>query len=262
MAETRSPLKDKPLRNPGQSVHEQRMDLLIDKLLGPMFVALLLGAWAAIEWMRHLLQAPPSPWIATFFAVVAMIYFAWQYSQHWPKLRTLRLAEEGEKAVGQHLESLRAMGYSVFHDLVGTDFNVDHVIIGPAGTFTIETKTWSKPKQGSPKIAFDGETLLAAGWEPDRNPVIQAKAQSSWLQRLLAESTGKTFPVRPVVLFPGWFIEDSRPSRKDLWVLEPKALSKFLANEQAVMAEEDVKLAAYHLSRFIREQERVLEARK
>jgi len=69
-------------------------------------------------------------------------------------------------------------------------------------------------------------------------------------------------PVRPVVLFPGWFIDDSRASRKDLWVLEPKALSGFLAKEASVVAPEDVKLASYHLSRFIREQEKVLEARK
>jgi hypothetical protein len=47
---------------------------------------------------------------------------------------------------------------------VGEGFNVDHVIIGPAGAFTIETKTWSKPKRGSPTISFDGETLRAAGY--------------------------------------------------------------------------------------------------
>lgn len=262
LTETRSPLKDKPLRNPGQSVHEQRIDLLIDKLLGPLLVAALFSFWALTEWVRYFFPSNPSPWLATLFVVAAFGYLGWQYRQHWPKIRALKQAEEGEKAVGQLLETLRASGHAVFHDLVGDGFNVDHVVIGPAGVFSIETKTWSKPAKGSPKIAFDGETLLAAGWEPDRNPVIQAKAQASWLQRLLAESTGKTLPVRPVVLFPGWFIEDSRPSRKDLWVLEPKALPKFLANEQAVMAEEHVKLAAYHLSRFIREQERVLEARK
>ncbi|MDP3032854.1 MAG: DEAD/DEAH box helicase family protein [Rhodocyclaceae bacterium] len=82
------------------------------------------------------------------------------------------------------------------------------------------------------------------------------------LQRLLAESTGKTLPVKPVILFPGWYIEDSRASCRDLWVLEPKALAKFLDNEPSVVAAEDVKLASYHLSCFIREQERVLEARR
>lgn len=262
MVETRSPLKDKPLRNPGQSVREQRVDLFYDKLVAPALIAFMFMFWAINEWVRYFLPSPPSPWLATFCLAAASGYTVWRFKLFWPKIHALKQAEDGEKVVGQLLESLRASGYSVFHDLVGDDFNVDHVIIGPAGVFTIETKTWSKPKQGNPKIAFDGKTLLAAGWEPDRNPVIQAKAQASWLQRLLAESTGKSFPVRPVVLFPGWFVEDSRANRRDLWVLEPKALLKFLANEQEVMAVENVKLAAFHLSCFIREQERVLEVRK
>ncbi|MDO8934036.1 MAG: nuclease-related domain-containing protein [Rhodocyclaceae bacterium] len=258
---TRSPLKDKPLRNPGQSVREQRFDLAYDKVLGPFIAASMLLIWAAMDWIRYFFPTPHQPWISSVFAVLALSYTAWQFRRHWPRIRNLKLAEEGEKHVGQLLEGLRASGYLVFHDLIGTDFNVDHVIIGPAGVLTIETKTWSKPRQGSPKIAFDGETLLAAGREPERNPVIQAKAQASWLKGLLAESTGKTFAVRPVVLFPGWYIEDGRRGRKDLWILEPKGLPAFLAQEKPVLAPEDISLAAFHLSRFIREQERVLEAK-
>lgn len=259
---SRSPLRDKPLRNPGQSVREQRLDFAYDKILAPAMIGFVMIYLAGMDWYRYFFPVKSMPWLMTLIAVLAVGYAVLQFSKHWPKVQALKLAEDGEKAVGQLLESLRTSGYQVFHDLVGDDFNVDHVIIGPAGVFSIETKTWSKPKRGSPKIAFDGETLLAAGWEPDRNPVIQAKAQASWLQRLLAESTGKTLPVRPVVLFPGWFIEDSRPSRKDLWVLEPKALGAFLANEPEALPAEEVKLASFHLSRFIRGQERALEARK
>lgn len=260
--ESRSPLKDKPLRNPGQSVREHRFDLATDKLMAPILVVTVFSFWAVNEWVRYFFPAPPNPRLATFFVVVAFGYLGWQFKRYWPKIRRLKQAEDGEKYVGQLLEGLRASGYSVFHDLVGSDFNVDHVIIGPAGVFTIETKTWNKPGKGNQKINFDGETLLAAGWEPDRNPVIQAKAQASWLQRLLAESTGRTFPVWPVVLFPGWFIENSGASWKELWVLEPKALPAFLAKEKAVISPEDVKLATFHLSRFIRELEREIEARK
>lgn len=65
-----------------------------------------------------------------------------------------------------------------------------------------------------------------------------------------------------MVLFPGWFVKDSRSSRREPWVLEPKALATFLSYEPESMSAEHAKLAAFHLSRFIREQERVLEARK
>ena len=77
-----------------------------------------------------------------------------------------------------------------FHDVVGLGFNVDHVIVGPAGVFTVETKTWSKPAKGDAKVVFDGERVRINGFEPDRNPIVQAKAQARWLKEVLAESTG------------------------------------------------------------------------
>jgi hypothetical protein len=254
VSETRSPLKDKALRNPGQSVREQRLSFAYDKVFAPTLMAFVMVYVAGTDWYRYFFPLGSMPWVTTLMALGTIGYAAWQYFRHWPKVEALRLAEEGEKSVGQLLEGLRASGYSVFHDLIGDGFNVDHVIIGSTGIFTIETKTWRKPNQGHSKITFDGETLRAAGWEPDRNPVIQAHAQASWLQRLLAESTGKTLPVRPVVLFPGWYVEATRDSRKGLWVLEPKALPAFLSHEKEQVAPEDVKLAAFHLARFIRAQ--------
>lgn len=262
MEDTRSPLKDKPLRNPGQSLREERVDIVFDKVMAPMMVALLLGIWAAMEWVRYFVPAPPQPWITSVFAVLSFGYAGWQFRKHWPKVKVLQLAEQGEKAVGQFLDTLRQSGYQVFHDVVGEGFNVDHVIIGPAGIYTIETKTWKKPQRGSPEIQFDGEHLTAGGRTPDRDPVIQAKAQAGWLKQLLQASTGKVFPVRPVVLFPGWYIKATRESRRDLWVLEPKALPSFLEQMDAQIAPEDLKLAAFHLSRFIRTQERVFEEAK
>jgi hypothetical protein len=73
---------------------------------------------------------------------------------------------------------------------------------------------------------------------------------------LLLESTGRKFDVMPVVLFPGWFIEQSASSRREIWVLEPKALPAFLEQEQMRLERDDASLAAFHLSRFIRSVER------
>jgi hypothetical protein len=38
----------------------------------------------------------------------------------------------------------------------------------------------------------------------------------------------------------------------DLWVLNPKALPKFVENQQEPLAEPDRHLVAYHLARFVR----------
>jgi len=253
---SRSPLKDKPLRNPGQSVEERKRDLVLDRLLQPLTIALVATVVAVMEIIRSYFNSPPTPWLWGFAALVAIIWATFRVSRTLPEIRALSLAVDGEKAVGQYLEKLRPMGYEVFHDVCGSNFNVDHVVIGPAGVFTVETKAWSKPVKGEAKIAFDGESLTAAGWKPDRNPIIQARAQAAWLGELLKESTGRKLPVRPVVLFPGWFIEQAAGTSREVWVLNPKAFPEFLNHEPSRLQTEDVKLAGYSLSRFIRQSNR------
>lgn len=60
----------------------------------------------------------------------------------------------------------------------------------------------------------------------------------------------------PVIAFPGWFVEQPAQRLTDIWVLEPKALPAFLEQEPLRLAPPDVKLAGFHLSRFIRSAER------
>lgn len=255
---TRSPLKDKPLRLPGQSVAEERDDLLENAVLQPLMLALFMIIFALLEWWRDFMQLKPNPVISTIAAVLAIGYAVWRIYRSRVRLRNLRQALEGERAVGQYLERLREGGYHVFHDVVGTGFNIDHVLIGPAGVYTIETKTWSKPIKGSARVVFDGADLKVGGIEPDRSPVVQAKAQAGWMKSMLLESTGKRYAVHPVIVFPGWFVENTAGSFKDLWVLEPKALPTFLQNAENRLEPEDVKLAAFHLSRLIRAKQREL----
>lgn len=251
-AETRSPLKDKPLRLPGQSVQEEREDLLENAIGQPLTLALFLIVIAGLEWWRFYTNMKPSPVLFTGGAVLVAAYAGFRVRRALPKLRSLRQAVLGERAVGQFLERLREQGFNVFHDVVGKGFNVDHVLIGPPGVFTIETKTWSKPTNTRAEVVFDGDRLKIGSLEPDRDPIIQAKAQAGWLRSLLAESTGRTFDVRPAIVFPGWFIANSAGSFKEVWVLEPKALPAFLSNEPVRLSSDDVNLASFHLSRFIR----------
>jgi hypothetical protein len=253
---TRSPIKDRPLRQAGQSLIEERERTLEDQVLPWLLAAMLFLVVAAVEWFQELTGAANSPRVFTLVAAVAVAACAWRIARIRPRLRRLRQGIDGEKAVGQYLERLRQDGYDVFHDVTAEGFNVDHVLVGPAGIFTVETKTWSKPERGDAKVAYDGTRLTANGLEPDRDPVVQAKAQSRWLGTIVRESTGRDFDVFPVVLFPGWFVEQDRKSRSTVWLLEPKGLPAFLQQEPVKLTREEVKLAAFHLSRFIRGRER------
>lgn len=249
---TRSPIKAKPLRVPGQSVAEAREKLVEDSVGQPLTFALFFVVLAGLEWWRLYADLKPNPILFTAAAILAVVYAAFRIWRVLPKLRNLRQALEGERVVGQFLERLRTQGFQVFHDVVGEGFNIDHVLIGPPGVFTIETKTWSKPRSGRAEITYDGDRLRVGTHEPDRNPVVQAKAQAAWLKSFLAESTGKKFEVRPAIVFPGWFIAQAPGAMKDVWVLEPKALPAFLENEPPRLSSEEVHMASFHLARAIR----------
>ncbi|MGO9445704.1 MAG: nuclease-related domain-containing protein [Thiobacillaceae bacterium] len=253
---TKSPIKDKPLRLPGQSLEEECRKVFDDKLETPLLLAVFFVVFAFMEWWRYFWKQPPHPIVFTIIAVVMIGYAAWRVWKTRPYVRALKQGIEGEKAVGQFLERLREDGYQVFHDVIGTGFNVDHVLIGPGGVFTVETKTWSKPARGEARIKFNGEQLIIAGREPERDPLVQARAQAGWLKGLLMESTGRKFDVFPVVVFPGWFIEHSEGSLGTIWALEPKALRAFLGNAPQLLEPDEVKLASFHLSRFIRSHEK------
>jgi hypothetical protein len=156
----------------------------------------------------------------------------------------------GEKIVAEALEELKAYGYRVFHDLEGEGFNVDHVVIGPAGVFAIETKMRTKPGGRQATVEYDGQRVLVAGLEPDRNPVEQARASARHVSQRLREVTGEPIPVRPVVLFPEWWVRER--SGAEVWVLNPKRFVEYLRHGHPQLPTDTVRRFSAIVSDFAR----------
>ncbi|MBL8102115.1 MAG: NERD domain-containing protein [Anaerolineales bacterium] len=250
----RSPLKDRPLRYAGQSLNEQIEDRLLDLLywffLPAMTIVLVIG-----EWFRFLNPQPAQkPILVTFVAIVLLGVGIFKIFKGIKEVNRLKMARDGEKIVAEELQTLLKDGATVFHDVIGNKFNIDHVIVSKHGIFLVETKTYSKPIKKDAVISFDENHLYVDGQKIQRGPIKQVKALVKWLQDLLLQTTGQKFPIHPVILFPGWYTEQIKRGQ-ELWILNPKALPKFIANEPIKIKETDVHLIAYHLSRYIRTHE-------
>jgi hypothetical protein len=137
--------------------------------------------------------------------------------------RITRLGYEGEVATGQELNQLMLHGYHVYHDFVADKFNIDHIVVGPAGVFAVETKARAKPTSNNRKedahVSYDGHCLHFPQWK-ERRSLEQATNQAEWLVRWLSSATGERTAVRPVLALPGWFV--TRTSSEGIPVINPK----------------------------------------
>lgn len=102
-----------------------------------------------------------------------------------------RIGAEGERLTGRALQKLPA-SYRVLHDLSmpRSKANIDHVVAGPTGVFTVETKNY---KNG---VTIKGGRVYGSGRNLD-GVVRQARRQAS----AVAERTGAT--VTPIVCVHG-----------------------------------------------------------
>lgn len=252
----KSPLKSSPLRNPAQSLDEKIDSLINDHGVQYAVIIIFPAVLTALEWYRWYFNMPYSPFIYTGIAIVCSSFGIYKLFSLRKQVKHYRLGRDGEKAVGQHLELLREHGCKVFHDIVCEGFNIDHVIISKGGIFTVETKTYSKPSSGKPVIKYQDGKLQIDNNKPSTDIIVQATSEANWLKGKLKELTGHDCFVKPVVTFPGWYIEGSA-SNSEVWVLNPKALSMYVQNSSAKLSQVEVNLYAFSLSQYIRVNEKV-----
>jgi hypothetical protein len=193
------------------------------------------------------------PTIGAVLVIAFCIYKAMSYRR---RIRALKLGRDGEREVGAMLDELRVEGCIVIHDIIGDNFNLDHVVLSTHGIFTVETKVVSKPT-GKPKITYDGQKVMVDGSGDHTAAVDQALAEAAWLRQLCASLTGKNYTVQPVVVFPGWWVENVKAPRQcPAWVLNPKALGKVIASTTETIPEAEFHALVHHLRQHVQNQQR------
>ena len=128
-----------------------------------------------------------------------------------------------EEEVGELLEDLHTAGASIFHDLKGRKFNIDHLIIDQTGVYVLETKYIRKPDRGDcniherdGKLAKNGTALMG---DPRGQAARNAKDVTDLLTRL-----GFEFSAQPIVMIPGWYVEEQKIDQSAAWVMNPKRI--------------------------------------
>jgi hypothetical protein len=226
------------LRGPGESLRRKMLQL-DDKITDSLLVGVLVPAFAL--GVIIFIASQCEGWIQLVLAglgvvsfIVLIIAMARRSLAIIERRRNTNLGYFGERIVAEHLEPLKAAGHKVLHDVPVGDppagsttppFNLDHVVVGPAGIFAIETKTRRKGRARvgfmAHEIIYDGRAL-SYPWGEDRYGLDQALRQAEWLCTHLERQLGRTVPVYPLLVFPGWMI--IRKAAGAVNVLNPREL--------------------------------------
>jgi hypothetical protein len=146
--------------------------------------------------------------------------------------RSFAIGAKGERTVGRKLNRwAAAAGWHVLHAVPvgerGTD--IDHVVIGPFGVVTVNTKTTSS-------TVWAGEHGMVVGrTKVDYLP--KSRAEGRRAAQLLSQATGWQVPVQPAIVFVGaQRFTTRRGGPADVAVLpSPRALHDWLRQQPSVL---------------------------
>jgi hypothetical protein len=114
----------------------------------------------------------------------------------------------GEETVGRILDAMRGRGWLVIHDVASGRGNIDHVLVGPAGIFTVETKS----HRG--RLNADQVNLKM---------LKQAYAQSKHVERVMGMKT------EPMLVFSRAYLTPAVARRYGVVILPARLVAGHLA---------------------------------
>jgi hypothetical protein len=237
----RRPFDEMP-RPAGYSLQLRTAEIM-DKFTEDLTTCVITGV---VAWALSLSGKVPV-WVAFVLGLVFCSNYAFRAKSRFITYANHRLGLLGEQVVGLILDRLSSDSVRVFHDLEVVEpgkkpWNIDHVVLTPAGVFAIETKTRRKPKDTGPggqaghKVIFDGQQLLfPAPMQADRHGIDQAQSNADWLTAKLTGLNGAPIPVSPVLVLPGWWVEAK--GKGPVAVFNPKGLAGFLAGRPGIFSD-------------------------
>ncbi|MEV8551210.1 nuclease-related domain-containing protein [Streptomyces glaucescens] len=99
----------------------------------------------------------------------------------------------GERLTGRQLDKLRGRGWFALHAIQwASGADIDHLAIGPAGVFSIN----SKRHRG--KTVWYGDTAVTVNGSPTRHIAV-SQFEARRISRALSTRCGVDVPVRPVI---------------------------------------------------------------
>lgn len=167
------------------------------------------------------------PLTAASLLVASLLWIIWSLVQGMRRVERFFKGARGEERVSGILETLPD-GYHVFNDFVACGKHVDHVVVGPGGVFSVETKFWRG------KVTVEEGRILLDGQLPDRSPITQANREAALVKNALA-AAGWNGNVTPVLTFASDTFATHRANIRGAVVMNASELKESFASDRVVI---------------------------
>ncbi|WP_267246277.1 nuclease-related domain-containing protein [Streptomyces sp. PR69] len=136
------------------------------------------------------------------------------------QMESWRTGLVAEKRVGVELERLGRQGWRVLHSVpLPRNVDIDHLLIGPGGVFSINTKNHPG------KSVWVGDGMVRVNRGRARPYPLKSKAEARRVQRVLEARCDFAVQVQPVLVFVGLAKLDVVPTQLDVRVYREREVA-------------------------------------
>jgi hypothetical protein len=94
----KSPIKNKPLINPGQSLDRYLPDVVFDQDIIYIFIGTFTYLFAFTNWAYYFTQTVPNLWAMTLIVIAVVLYCLYKVKKTQKKIERLKQGRDGESA--------------------------------------------------------------------------------------------------------------------------------------------------------------------
>jgi hypothetical protein len=200
------------------------------------FVVLILGVCSSLWILILRAEGHGDLWWATFALAPIAAFQIYRDHEFTKWLRNQRKGAIGEEQVGAVIRKLELVGYRAMHGLDRGNGDIDHVLIGPTGSFVIETKAW----RGRVTVG-SADQLLRSGHDEQRT-IARTALVAREIHGVLARAGINTW-VEAVVVLTATSLREGPRKIRAVHVVNIADLARFVVRQNHRLSDIQIEAA-------------------
>ncbi len=166
--------------------------------------------------------------LGLILVVASLVWIVYAILKGLRRVESYFIGARGEESVASILKQI-PNSYHVFNDYL----HVDHVVVGPAGVFAVETKCWNAP------VTIEDSQVLVNGRLPTRAPLSQVKDEARIITEAL-KKLGWAGTVTPLLIFASNSFVSRRVELERVVVMNASELIESFQTDRVVLSPSEV----------------------